>query len=95
MTILNDHQSRLWSGMLQLIEDFQQGNLRYCDFLDALEGALDAGEFRDRNLVEKWCEFWTPLEIVRAQRGNEVSVEEVKNYVFNMREYLRGVLSEQ
>lgn len=95
MTALNEHQSRLWRRMLQLIEEYKQGTLNYYEFVGALEGALDAGEFRDKALVQRWYEFWTPLESVRAGRGSGVNVEDVDVYVAGMKTYLESVLDEQ
>ncbi len=92
MAMLNDHQVRLWRRMLQLIEEFRCGKLKYYEFVGALEGALDAGEFRDKDLVDKWYDFWTPLEIVRAQNGSRVDVEDVEKYVSAMEAYLEGTL---
>lgn len=95
MVALNDHQLRLWRGMLQLIEEFRRGKLKYYEFVGALEAALDAGEFRDKYLVERWYDFWTPLESVRAQSGTSVNAEDVENYVSYMEAYLESVLDEQ
>lgn len=92
MFVLNEHQSRLLRNMLQLFEQFRQGNLNYYDFVGALEGALDAGEFRDKGFVEKWYDFWTPLESARAQRGNGVCAEDVEGYMSDMEVYLKSVL---
>lgn len=94
MTALGDHQSRLWQRMLQLIEDFRQGKVSYYDFVGALEGALDAGEFKDKDLIDRWYDLWTPLETVRAQCGNGVNVESVEHYVSDMEAYLKSVLNE-
>jgi hypothetical protein len=78
--------------MLQLIEEFRSGKLKYYEFVGALEGTLDAGEFRDKDLVERWYDFWTPLEIVRAENGNSVLVEDVEKYVSAMEAYLESIL---
>jgi hypothetical protein len=92
MVVLNEHQSRLLRKMLQLVEQFRQGGLKYYDFVGALEGTLDAGEFRDQNLVNKWYDLWTPLESMRAQHGDHVSVEDVEGYLSEMEAYLESVL---
>lgn len=92
MVALNEHQSRLLREMLRLTERFRQGALQYYDFVGALEGALDAGEFRDRGFVGRWYDLWTPLESTRAQRGNGVSPEDVEDYLSDMEGYLKGVL---
>ena len=92
MVTLSEHQSRLLCDMLQLVEQHRQGRLKYYDFVGALEGTLDAGEFRDRDFVERWYDLWTPLESARAQRGNDVCAADVESYLSNMEEYLKGVL---
>lgn len=92
MVVLNEHQSRLLHNMLQLVEQFRQGKLKYYNFVGALEGAIDAGEFKDKGFVERWYDFWTPLESMRAQRGNDVSVKDVEDYVSEMAAYLENVL---
>lgn len=92
MVVLNEHQSRLLHDMLQLFEQFQLGKLNYYDLVGALEGALDAGEFRDKGFVERWYDFWTPLESARAQQESGVRVEDIGGYVANMKAYLESVL---
>ncbi len=45
----NETQSRLWANMINVIEDFRKGNINYYDLVYELEGALDAGEFKDKD----------------------------------------------
>lgn len=78
--------------MLKLFQQFHQGKLQYYDLIGALEGALDAGEFRDKDFVEKWYDFWTPLETARAQQGNGVRAEDVEGYISDMTAYLESAL---
>lgn len=92
MASLNEHQLRLLRDMLQLLDQFRRGRLKYYDLVGALEGTLDAGEFRDKDFVERWYDLWTPLESARAQRGNSVCAEDVENYVSDMEVYVKGVL---
>ena len=80
--------------MLKSIEDFRKGKLQYYDLVYGLEGALDAGEFRDKNLIEQWYNFWTPLEILSAQKGNSVIIEEVNKYLLAMEAFLRSKFNE-
>lgn len=80
--------------MIQFIEDFRGGYLQYFEFVGALEGALDSCEFYDESLVEKWYDFWTPLESLRAQRGNNVTVDDVTIYLSAMESFLRNILDE-
>lgn len=80
--------------MIQSIDDFRQGKLQYYNFVGELEGALDAGEFKNKNLVEQWYNFWTPLESLRAQKENSVTIEEVNKYLLEMDAFLRSRLNE-
>jgi hypothetical protein len=91
MIVPNEHQSRILRDMLQLVDRFRQGQLKYYDFVGALEGALDAGDFRERGFIKRWYDLWTPLESVRAQQGNDVCAEEVEGYVSDMEAYLKSV----
>lgn len=95
MVLLNDLQIRLWCKMLDLIDEFRRGELKYYEFVGALEGALDAGEFRDRDIVQRWYDAWTPLESVRAQKGSGVAIEEVEPYVARMEACLKDILGRQ
>lgn len=87
--LFNEHQLRLWSGMLKSIERFRKGELQYYDFVGELEGSLDAGEFQNKGLIKEWYDFWTPLEILRAQKGNSVTSEDVNDYLSAMEAFLR------
>jgi hypothetical protein len=89
--LFNEHQSRLWHGMIKSIEDFRKGKLQYYDFVCKLEGALDAGEFQNKDLVEQWYDLWTPLEILGALKGNSVSVEDADEYLSAMESFLRSI----
>lgn len=92
MILMDERQSRLWHRMIQLIDEFRQGKVKYYKFVNELESALDAGEFRDNHLINKWYDLWTPLEVTRAQQGNDVKVEEVEKYLTDMRSFLESVL---
>ena len=45
--LLNEHQIRLLGYMLNLIEQFREGECSFYDLVYGLEGALDAGEFHN------------------------------------------------
>ena len=89
--IMNEHQLSLWGNMLKSIEDFRKGKIQYYDFVGTLEGSLQAGDFDNKLLIEQWYDHWTPLEILRAQKGNDVSVEEASKYISDMELFLRGI----
>ena len=59
-----------------------------------LEGALDASELKDTELVTKWYEYWGPLEIRRANQaymGEDVAYDDVKEELSAMMEFLRSI----
>jgi hypothetical protein len=90
--LFNEHQSRLWNSMLKSIADFREEKVKYYDFVGALEGALDAGEFQNKDLIQKWYDYWTPLEILRAQKGHNVTIKEAEKYISDMESFLRKFL---
>jgi hypothetical protein len=92
MSAFNEHQLRLWRRMICSIKDFQQGELSYIELICALEGSLQAGEFKDRDLIEKWYGFWTPLEIEHALKGNDVTRDDVENDLSAMQQYLESII---
>jgi hypothetical protein len=82
--ILNEHQWRLVNNMVESIRSFREGQLQFYNLIGNLEGALDAGDFSDSEMIKEWYELWTPLEILRAQKGNNVTVEDVDRYLSDM-----------
>ena len=73
----NEHQNRLWRIMINLIEDFRKGKISYTALVYGLEGALDAGEFKDRIMIDQWYDYWTPLEILSATKSDTTTIEEI------------------
>jgi len=89
--LFNEHQSKLWNSMLKFINDFRKGELGYFDLVGKLEGALYAGEFKDEELIKQWYNFWTPLEIWNATKGNSVTIEEVDQGLYDMESFLKNI----
>ncbi len=87
---MNDHQRRLWERMLKTIESYRDGAMSLPQLVGELEGALDAGDFRDDALVNRFYDFWGPLEITNAVKG-DASYNEVAKDV----EAMQGFLLEQ
>jgi hypothetical protein len=85
---MNEHQHRVWLRMLEMIESYRKGAVSFPQLVGELEGALDAGEFRDAALIEKFYDFWQPLEITNAVRGDDVTYEEVAENVETMQRFL-------
>ncbi|HFD32193.1 MAG TPA: hypothetical protein ENJ28_05740 [Gammaproteobacteria bacterium] len=78
---MNEHQKRLLKQMINLINQYRKGQVKYSNFVGELEGALDAGEFKDNEMIEKWYDLWTNLEIMNALKGNEVRLGGVSFFV--------------
>jgi hypothetical protein len=92
---MNEHQHRLWLRMLKMIERYQEGAISLPQLVGELQGALDAGEFRDVELVDRFYDFWQPLEITNAVRGN-ATYEEVAKDVEAMQNFLlENLITEQ
>lgn len=70
---MNDHQHKLWENMIGLIDSYlNDENRDFYAIVGKLEGALDASEIKDSNLINQWYDFWTPLETRRAIEGNSL-----------------------
>ncbi len=68
---MSEQQQRLWQSMIDLIQGYLSGETEdFYRVVGKLEGALDASEFKDIDLINQWYDFWTPLETRRALEGN-------------------------
>jgi alkanesulfonate monooxygenase SsuD/methylene tetrahydromethanopterin reductase-like flavin-dependent oxidoreductase (luciferase family) len=85
---MTEHQRRLWREMIGLVDSYSQGRIDFGTLVGSLEGALDAAEFSDRDLVKRWYDAWTPLETHRAVRGPVVPISEVMASVEAMKRFL-------
>ena len=88
MQYLNEHQKRLWKSMLKSIEDFRNGNIAYCNMVGELEGALDASDINNKEVSERWYDYWIPLEIERATKGNCVESADVEIFINNLEKFI-------
>lgn len=71
---MSEYQQRLWQSMIDLIQSYIEGKTEdFYSIVGNLEGALDASEIKNNDLVKEWYDFWTPLEIRRAIEGNNVN----------------------
>jgi hypothetical protein len=60
--------------MIDLIEDYINGRSNdFCDLVGKLEGALDASDIKNNELINRWYDLWTLLEIRRAVEGNHIN----------------------
>lgn len=85
---MNEHQHRLWLRMLEMIESYREGAISFSDLVGELEGALDAGEFKNGELIDRFYDFWGPLEITSAVKGQNATHEEVARDVEAMQNFL-------
>jgi hypothetical protein len=86
----NEHQNRVWHSMNSTIEDFRKGKISFTALVYGLEGSLDAGEFKNETLVGEWYDYWTPLEILSATKGDSTTVEDADKYLLEMEIFLRS-----
>lgn len=87
---MNEHQHRLWQNMIDLIESYLNGETQdFYAIVGKLEGALDASEIQDKDLVNRWYDFWTPLEIRRVVEGNRVDRMKAIKELTEMKEFLK------
>lgn len=91
---LTDHQHNVWSSMLQTVENYTSGNISFPELVTGLEGAFEAGEFRDGSLVERFYNLWQPLEITNAVKGIHAARHEVARDVQAMENFLVEYLVE-
>ena len=89
--IFNEFQEKILSQMTSDIQNFRNGELSYFDLVYNLEGSLDTGEFKDENFTYQWYDFWTPLEILYATKGNNVTFQEADIYLKNMESFLKSI----
>lgn len=86
----NEYQSRVWQSMINAIEDFRKGKILYTSLVNGLEGSLDAGEFKCQLLTGEWYDYWTPLEILSATKGDSTTIENADKYLIEMEAFLRS-----
>ena len=86
---MNEHQHRLWENMIDLIEGYLNSETQdFCGIVGKLEGALDASEIKDNDLINQWYDFWTPLETRRAVEGKEFNRTKAVQELTAMKEFL-------
>ena len=75
--------------MIDLIDSYLSNETQdFYGIVGKLEGALDASEIKDNNLINKWYDFWIPLETRRAMEGKEVNRNKEVEEMVAMKEFL-------
>jgi hypothetical protein len=85
----NEHQNRLLCDMINVIEDFRRGEIQYSNVVGGLEGSLYAGEFQNEDFVRQWYDYWTPLEILNATKGDSTTIEDIGEDLSAMEMFLK------
>lgn len=80
--------------MIRLTRDYEAGSVSLGELVGELEGALDAGDFRDERLQEAFYDAWGPLEIHYATSGNDVRLVDVAGELHAMQRMLVEHLTE-
>lgn len=88
---LTEHQRRLFKHMIQLLDLYRRGDVKFSSLVGELEGALDAAELQ-ADLARQWYQIWTPLEITRAVRGEGVQFEHVAREIDALRSFIQEQL---
>ncbi|PCI92430.1 hypothetical protein COB11_07215 [Candidatus Aerophobetes bacterium] len=82
-SIMTDYQWRLWQSMIDLIQRYLNEETNdFYDLVGKLEEALDAADIKDKELVSKWYDFWTPLKTRRAVQGNNIDKEKAVSAMY-------------
>lgn len=78
--------------MLESINDYRQNRITFSKFVGCLENSLIAGDYSEtENLFIQWYDYWTPLEISKATKGDEVSIQEVDVYLSALQNFLEKI----
>lgn len=86
---MTDHQKQLWQSMIDQIQNYLDGKTKdFYGLVGGLEGTLDASGITDNELINKWYNFWTPLEIRRSIQGNNIDKQKAIHELKNMRNFL-------
>lgn len=82
--------------MIDAIQHYLDGETEdFYSVVGNLAGALDASEIKDEHLINRWYDFWMPLEIRSAIEGNSVDKKKAIVELNNMKEFLVNIINEQ
>jgi len=86
---MTEHQKRLWQSMIDEIQHYLDGETEdFYSVVGNLEGALDASEISDEELINRWYDFWTPLDVRRAIEGNHVDRQKAVSELTKLKNFL-------
>ncbi len=88
MSTLNIHQKNIINSMVKLTEQYLDSKITYANLVSSLEGAIDASEINDKELIDKFYEYWTPLEIMNSEQEIDIADEDKKLAVQKMKDFL-------
>ena len=91
---MNEHQKRVWKTMIASIDAYRSTRTGFHKMVGDLEGGLDAGEFRDKQLIRGFYDLWGDLELARALDGDAARYAEVAEPLDTMERFLRDKLAD-
>lgn len=92
---MTEHQSRLFTRMLQEIKNYSSSRVNFAKFVGILEGIFDAAEIKDKSLIDDFYKHWTPLEVANgyyADTGKEPSFSDIEVYLDEFINFLKPLL---
>ena len=84
----NEHQLSLWKSMIKLIDEYSENKVTFNYLVPSLEGLLDNSEIKDKDIINEWYDFWTPLEMINAETEMSVSDKEKEKATREMKKFL-------
>ncbi len=89
---MTEHQKRLWQSMIDQIQQYLDGKTEdFFRVVGSLQGALDASEIKDQELISCWYDFWGPLEIRSAVEGTHVDKQKAASELTEMKTFLEMI----
>jgi hypothetical protein len=90
----NEHQIRLWKRMIDAVEKYYRKDLSLFNLVGWLESSLDAGEFKDEELLKEWDDLCLQIEIWNALKedGQEIPMDKVEQDVSHMEAFLKRTI---
>ena len=89
---MENQQPLLWRRMIELIDCYRDGRIRFSRLVGELEGMMDASDLREKEVVEQWYDLWQPLEIRNATHGDRVKKDDVAVELDAMESFIRRYL---
>jgi hypothetical protein len=90
-TQLTDHDKKLLNEMVVLCNWFLDRELDLKSLVTRLTGLLDAGDFPEKELRDRWYSLWLPMEIRNATGEHNWSADAAREAQI-LRSYINDLL---